>query len=94
MIALTLVLRVNEPLAATLVSSFANETNKHASAIGGVTVGTALPWMRATIVARPGATFGGYVATYLVMQMLSVPGCAALNAAAGATLGVGLALPL
>lgn len=93
LIALTLALRLNEPLVAAMVSSFTADTSTPLVA-GGLTPETALPWLRATVALRPGAAIVGYVAIYLTLQVLSIPGSALLNAMAGATLGIGLALPL
>jgi hypothetical protein len=93
------VLRLNEPLAAAFISSFSTKPSASAPPPSGslallLTPGSALPWLRSAIAARPAAVLGGYAAAYLTLQTLSIPGCTILDAAAGATLGVGVALPL
>ena len=85
-------LRVNDSVAAGLIASFSKAGA--GDAVFSAPAGGTLPWLRAAVVARPAAALGGYAAAYLTLQALSMPGCALLNAAAGAALGVGLALPL
>ena len=94
MIGLVLVLRVNESLAAGIISSLSNAAGPTTGGLLSAPAGGALPWLRAAVVARPVAVLGGYAVAYLTLQALSMPGCALLNAVAGAALGVGLALPL
>ena len=49
---------------------------------------------QAMLAARPAATAAGFVALYLALQTLSLPGCTLLNMAAGAAVGPGAAFPM